>query len=355
MKREYGLVLVGILSCFLLWGCKTATETPEQPILVKTMTIGKDTGTKNEAIYSGTIGSRYETKLAFQVSGKVLSRTVDVGDRVQKGQVLMEIDSRDMDEQLRAAEGALDGARSSYELAKTNAARYETLYQSQAVSALQRDQAQNQLDMAASSLRQAESEYAVRLHQKQYTQLVSDRDGVVSAIMAEAGQVVSAGTPVAVVVGEGDLEAVISIPEQRYGQIQIGDVFPVSIWALPGTVIQGKVREKSPVTAEGLQTYTIRLTLLNPPPTVQLGMTIAVDMSKQEGSAVMAIPVTALWEAEGQPAVWVVTKDNTVEKRRVKTGSFGKDTVEITEGLVPGDTIITKGTNKVRAGQKVRT
>ncbi len=355
MKQIKWAAAAGAICCLLLSGCGPEPAAETKPPLVKVIAAGETNSGMQDAVYSGTVAGRYEANLAFQVSGKIVSRSVDVGDRVSAGQVLMTIDSRDIDEQLLAAAGALDGARSSYELAKTNLARYQALYAEQAVSTLQLDQARNQFDVAASALRQAEAEYTVRKNQKEYTALVSDRNGVVRSLMAEAGQVAAAGTPVAVVVGEGDMEAVLSIPEQRYGQIQIGDTFAVRFWALPGVTVQGTVREKSPAAAAGMQTYTVRLTLVNPPPEVQLGMTVSADMGGAGRPAGLVIPVTALVDEGGRPSVWIVKEDNTVEKRAVETGVFGQDTVEIHSGLTAQDRIVVKGAKKLTAGQKVRT
>ena len=132
MQQRFYLTVILAAALSVLSGC--GSDTAEvQPPLVRTMTVGDASST--ETGYSGTVRGRYETRLAFQVGGQILSRNVDAGTHVRAGDVLMVIDARDVQQQANATGAGVAAARSRYELARTERARYEELYAAQAISA----------------------------------------------------------------------------------------------------------------------------------------------------------------------------------------------------------------------------
>lgn len=352
MKWWGKAAIMGMIA-IVVAGCGTESKKAEQSPLVKTFTVGAVADTMGSDTYSGAVHGRYETSLAFQVGGKVSQRLVDAGARVQAGAVIMMLDSRDTEEAVRAAQGVLVASQAQYELAATNQQRYNTLYDENAVSALQRDQADNTYRVAKASMEQAQAQLAAKENQQGYTALIADRDGVISSVTAEPGQILSAGQTAAVLVGDGDLEAVISVPEQKYSKIKIGDEVSITFWALPDVQVIGKIREISPVASTTTQTYTVKLTLQNPPPAVQLGMTATVNFADQSTAKGLFIPLTALVQQDGKTFVWVVA-DGKVQARIVENGVFGKDSVEIKKGLQNGDVIVERGAQKLQEGQQVR-
>ena len=151
-ERFYtALILAAMLTAFSGCGNKSAEEPP--PPLVRTITVGDVSST--ETGYSGTVRGRYETRLAFQVGGQILSRNVDAGAHVRAGDVLMVIDARDVQQQANAAGAGVAAARSRYELARTELARYEELYAAQAISAAMLDQYRTNERAAEAAYRQA--------------------------------------------------------------------------------------------------------------------------------------------------------------------------------------------------------
>ena len=193
MQKKYtALVLAAALS--LLAGCGNDTAKEPPPPVVRTMSV--DAAGATTADYSGTVRARYETKLAFQVGGQVLSRNVSMGAHVHAGDVLMVINARDVQQQVNATSAGVASARAQLDLARANRARYEELYAAQAVSAAMLDQYRTNENAAEAAYRQALAQNAQSSNALGYTNLIAGADGVISGILAEEGQVVAAGQTV---------------------------------------------------------------------------------------------------------------------------------------------------------------
>lgn len=355
IKQLGSLMLV--VSLLIMSGCGSDSESKEQAPLVKTTVVGKDTSS-SETSLAGTIKNRYETALSFQIGGRVIQKNFTVGDRVSAGQVLAVLNQSDTSSQLQNAQGALAAAQSQYELAATNVERYRILYAQEAVSQLQLDQMENSYKVAAAQLEQAQANVQASENQQNYTQLIAPADGVITASSIEIGQVVGAGQTVGMIAVGDEPEAVIALPEQMMASVSVGSESKVTFWALPNVVTTGVVREISPVPDAAARTYTVKVSLTNPPSQLQLGMTANVAFNQANGST-MEVPLTALVgtrepKQNGQGQVYVVTKDNTVKLKTVTLGNMGANSVQVVSGLQSGDRIVTAGTDKLEEGAKVR-
>ncbi|MDE8714641.1 efflux RND transporter periplasmic adaptor subunit, partial [Veillonella atypica] len=151
-------------------GCGSNQDNHDTSLKVRTITIGEEAGTTS-AGYSGTIKNRTESNLAFQIGGRVINKFVSVGTAVQAGQVIAQINGADTASQEQNAQGAVTAAQSAYDLASTNAERYRALYAEQAISKLQLDQAENQLNAAKAQLQQAQAVLNLSNNQNSYTTL----------------------------------------------------------------------------------------------------------------------------------------------------------------------------------------
>lgn len=349
-----GILVVGGLSGGYFWySQQKPTVSAQEQILVKTQKVAA-TDEKNVNIYSGEVRGRYESQLSFQVSGKITRRFVEAGSIVKPGDALLQIDSRDIRQTVNIASAQVASAESQLKLAASNLERYRQLYEKGAVSKAQYDQYLSAYEVAVAAARQASAQYAQGANQLDYSVLQADKAGVVAAISVEAGQVVSAGQAVVTLVQAGEREVEISVPEGRRAEFRAGMPMRVKLWAMPDSVVQGAVREISPVADTVTRTYRARIAIPEPPAGMTLGMTAAVESTETAtGAPHYEIPLSALYQSNGQPSVWLVTNDS-VTLRPVQTGNFGKNTVQVTSGLQPGDTIVTAGVQKLREGQKVR-
>ena len=350
-----GALVVFLLGGGWLWYSKTqARPQPQDIVLVRTEVVG-DKGSKRQFIYSGEVRGRYERQLAFQVGGKLIKRNVELGSQVGSGDVLMQIDPKDIQQTVNSSSAQVYSAESQLRLAENNLNRYRQLYEQGAVSRAQYDQFISAYDAAVAASRQASAQYSQGSNQLDYSVLRATAAGVVSAINVEAGQVVSAGQPVLTLVQDGEREVEISVPENRIEQIRTAKQIKISFWALPGITVDGKVREISPIADATTRTYKVRINLQDLPTQVKLGMTASVTLTgkNEENKQAVEIPLSAVYQTDGSPGVWVV-KNNIVSLQSVKVGDFGNSSIQVLSGIEPGETIVTAGVHKLRNGQQVR-
>ena len=351
-KSIINTIAILSITSLLVSGCSKAATMTEDITLVRSQTV-KINSSGQSANYSGEVRGRYETQLAFQVSGKIIKRNVDLGSKVNSGDVLMEIDAKDIQPNVNISSAQVSSAQSQLQLAATNLERYRTLFEQGAISRAQLDQYQNNYEVAQSAVRQSAAQYIQGSNQLGYSTLVADSDGVVSSISVEAGQVVSAGQAVLTLVKDGEREIEISVPENRVDELRKTEQIQVAFWALPNVTVQGKIREISPIADKVSRTYKVRISLVNPPEGVNLGMTANVMVAQPGGQLVTYIPLSAIYQTGDIPNVWVIVND-AVTLRPIKVGAFGDNKVQVLEGLQDGDIIVTAGVQKLHEGEKVR-
>ena len=347
------LALVLVAIAFFLSGAFSSKKIViEQTPLVRS-TVIKLAGTDQTAKYSGEVRGRYESQLSFQVSGKVIRRSVELGSQVQTGDVLMEIDPKDVQQTVNITAAQISSAQSQLKLAENNLNRYKILFEQGAVSRSAFDQIEAVHAAAVAAANVAYAQNTQGSNQLGYTTLRASSSGVISGINAEAGQVVAAGQPVLTLVQSGEREIEIDVPENRYEDIQNARAIKVSFWALPNQVLEGKVREISPIADKTSRTYKVRIQLTAPPPEIKLGMTASVSTSTIGNGNTTQIPLSSIYQTGNVPSVWVV-HGGTVSLRPVKLGVFGDSTVQVLEGLKNEDVVVTAGVHKLKEGQKVR-
>ena len=346
--RSY-LTLILAAALAALTGCGTDAAKEAPPPLVRTVTVG-DTAA-SEGGYTGTVRGRYETRLAFQVGGQILSRNVNVGAHVRAGDVLMVIDARDVQQQANATSAAAQAARSRYELARTERARYEQLFAAQAISEAMLDQYRTNERAAEAAYRQAVAQDTASHNALGYTNLVAGADGVISNITAEEGQIIAAGQTVMTLTQEGEREIEIAVPESHLAEVSVGMPAAVALWA-NSAAYTGTLRELSPVPDAATRTYTARIALTDAPADLPLGMTARVRLgaSVQEGAA---IPLSALYQTGDTAQVYVV-EDDAVHLVPVTVTAFRTNDALVT-GLPQGARIVTAGVHQLHEGEKVRT
>ena len=352
-KIVYGVLIlagVAIVGHGLYQALHKPVITKDIPV-VRTVTVGS-VATDNAYTYPGEVRGKYESALAFQVGGKIVTRNVNLGDTVSAGEVLMTIDPKDVQQALNANQAAVNAAQAAYNLAADNYGRYETLYSKGAVSQMIRDQYRTQMEAAAGTLQQAQAQLTATGHQMDYTRLVADHDGVVSSLTGEVGMVVGAGTPVATVVQSGDREIQIFVPEGRLNTIRPGQSCLVTFWALNNVTAQGTITEIAPMADAATKTYKVRVALNEMPAAARLGMTAKVSLKEGQSNAIL-IPRSAIYGTTDVPQVWLV-KDNKVTLVKVTANGYKDDKIIITSGLKPGDVVVAAGITKLSEGLEVK-
>ena len=340
--------LAVIAMSFLLTGCNDEVAVQKPPI-VKVQKIAV-TNAASEENYSGTVRGRYETNLSFQVSGKIISRDVQTGSRVNAGEVLMTLDPKDIVEQSRSAEAQVASTLAQLQLAKINLDRYSELFKADAIAAAVLDQYKTQYDAAQAAYNAAVAQARQSQNALDYTTLTANADGVISAVNVEVGQVVSAGQSVLTLVQTNELEVAVDIPENKISAVQIGQPCAITFWATNDSV-SGTIREISPMADSTARTFTVKISLPDVP-NIQLGMTANVAM-REFTPSVIILPLSAIYQTGDAAKVWLV-EGGKVSLKQIDIAAFDENSVQV-RGLKAGDVVVVAGVNKLHDGQKVRT
>ena len=348
--RWAGLLLIG--SVVLLTACSRPAPVAEPVRAVKVVTVGTDT-LDPSATYAADIRARIESRLGFRVAGKIVSRQVEVGQRVQAGQLLAEIDAQDYRLSQEAAKAQWQSAQTQLELASADFRRYKALRDQSFISDAELERRETTLKAAQALADQARAQWNVQGHQTEYTRLLADRAGVVTAIEAEVGQVVAAGSPVVRVAQDGPRDVVFALPEDQLSRVKTGQVLQAKAWG-DGPDWQATVREVAASADPMTRTYTVKLAL---PSSAQpaLGSTATVQLARS-ASAVQAIrlPTSALRQDGQGSSVWVLESNSmTVGLQPVQLGPVVGSEVVIAAGLQAGQLVVVTGVHVLTPGQKV--
>ncbi len=330
----------------LLAGCGKPAAPPEPTRSVLTQIVGAAAESAT-ATYAGEVRSRYETPLGFRIPGKVAARLVDAGARVKSGDVLMRLDP--VDTALTAA-----AAKAQLDLAQADVERYRELRSKNFVS-------QALLDAKETTYKATKAQADLALNQSTYTVLHADQDGVVAQVAAEVGQVVAAGQAVVRLARTDALEVAFAVPETRAQAVRSLRVAEVALWAEGSRRYSATLRELSAVADPLTRTYAARVSILDPDEHVMLGMTANVTFPGETGgvgasgtASRIQVPLTAIFQREGKPALWVVAADQTIALRPVKVASFGEVTAVLESGVAVGERIVVAGVHKLSSGEKIK-
>lgn len=304
------------------------------------------------AEFAGEVRARVESKLGFRVGGKIVSRKVDVGMPVKRGQVLMALDPQDLQLSQAQAMAALRSAETSRDLAQADAQRYRELRSKNFVSQAVLDEKESGLRAAQSAVDAQQALYRGQSNQANYATLTADVDGVVTLVEAEVGQVVAAGTPVVQVAKAGEKEIVIGLPEDKVDALRKLSDVQVRLWADPTRSVAGKIREISPVADPATRTYTAKVTIPDSLADAKLGMTAVVQFASRTATPQIKVPLTALYHEKATTSVWVVEQGAVRLVPVTVAGAAGNDLV-LGTGVKAGQTVVTAGVNLLKPGQKV--
>jgi len=307
--------------------------------------------------FAGEVRARYETILSFRVSGKLLARHVDVGDRVRKGQVLARLDQNDSRLAVRDLQAQLASAVANRDFLRDDVARYRELLAQKVVSPPEFDRRQTAYTTARERAAALEAQLGHALNQLAYTELAADRDGVVTALEVEKGQVVSVGQAVVKLAQLDEKEIHFDVPEHRLTELARRQAVTITLWADHERRLKGQIREIASAADPASRTYRVKATLLENHETAQLGMTTTVWIPSNTSSR-MTIPLSAVFTPQnqpGQPHVWLVDEQTgTVRSTPVQVGEpLDGEYITVT-GLVSGQMLVSAGVQRLAEGQAVR-
>jgi RND family efflux transporter MFP subunit len=329
----------------------SAVAKPERPVQVQRVAFAATNAARE---FVGVVRARYETDLGFRVAGKIVARTVNVGDRVRAGDVVARLDDQDLRLQVQSAEAELAAATSNLTQAAADAERYATLRARGYAPVAEYDRKKWAKDEAEGRLERARRALDIARNQLAYTELKANADGVITATLAEAGQVVAVGQAVARLAQRGEKEAVVALPETWLGEARRAQA-TVRLWSDPDRTFAAHLRELSPQADAATRTYAARFTIDSADDSVALGMTATVTLTRGGEAAVAKLPLAAIINRGTGPLVYLVDDSGTLVRRPVTVASFSEDVVTVTSGLREGDKVVVLGVQQLDPGVKVRT
>jgi RND family efflux transporter MFP subunit len=263
------------------------------------------------------------------------------------------LDAADTNLNAAAASADVQAAEANYALAKADVERQRTLFNKKFISQAALDMREAELKTSAAKLQQVKAQAAVSGNQSRYTLLAADRDGVVTQIKAEPGQVVDAGEMVAQIVDTKQIEVLVAVPESRMANLKVGNNVTIKLWADREKTYTGKVREIAPAASSTTRAFDVRVAIIDVDEEVKLGMTAGVQFAQNE-TDVIIIPTSALTQINGKDAVWVIDKNGIANPREVTAGQYTEKGVLITSGLQVGEMVVIAGVHILIEGQKVQ-
>jgi RND family efflux transporter MFP subunit len=333
-----------------------APETPSEPEIrpVRAVTVEELPGGETVTL-TGRIEAQEQVNLAFRVGQRLVERGVNVGDRVEPGQLVARVEATTLDNAVQAARANLVAAEARSADARLEFQRQQSLLArgvapravyERALAA--RDTAQAQVDAAQAQLDTAREQLG-------YAELFADSDGVVTAVGAEPGEVVAPGQMVVRLARQGGRDAVFGVPARiKEAAAGLDPEVRVVLSSDSSVRATGRVREVSPQADPVTRTFAVRVGLSQPPDAMRLGSTVTGSIQLGHASG-LRIPASALTTADGAAAVWVFDPGaSTVALRGVVVAESGLAEVIIAEGLAAGDVVVTAGVQTLRPGQQVR-
>lgn len=342
-----------LLPALFLAGCSQSKPAEEPVRAVKLVTVGaSDFDAQPE--FSAEVRARVESRLGFRVAGKITKRQAELGQHVQAGQVLAQLDPQDYRLAAEAARAQLAAAQTNRDLAAADLKRYRELREQNFISGAELERRESTWKAAQAQLEQAQAQLSSQGNQASYTTLVADVAGIITAIEAEPGQVVQAGTPVVRIAQDGARDVVFAVPEDRAALIKPGSPVTVRGWS-GGTELQGQVREVAASADAVTRTYSVKVAI-DAATSPALGATVYArpQALARAGGVVMKLPTSALRQEGKGTSVWVLDKATmTVRSQPVQVATADGNEAVIGGGLAPGMMVVAAGVHVLSPGQKV--
>jgi multidrug efflux system membrane fusion protein len=258
---------------------------------------------------------------------------------------------------VKSLKAQLASAQADSNFLRDDLERYRELLAQQVISPPEFERHETAYTTARERTAALEAQLGQALNQLSYTELHADRDGVVTALEAEAGQVLAAGQAVVKLAQLDEKEIHFDVPEHRLPEIQRQQDVSVSLWADDNRRLKAKIREISSAADPASRTYRVKATLLEGMEAAQLGMTATVHINASTSSRI-AIPLSAVFTPQNQPdhpSVWLVDEQTaTARAVPVRLGETLDDERIAVEGLAAGQLLVSAGVQRLAEGQAVR-
>jgi membrane fusion protein, multidrug efflux system len=360
------LTTLSLLTAIAGCGNKEAAPPTVRPAL--TYKIPASGGTEID-VYSGEIRARVEADHAFRINGKIIKRLVDAGANVKRGQVLAQLDPLDAKLNADAARAQVNAQQTEADFADAELKRFRDLFTKGFVSQSALDQKINLANASRARLDAQKASANVSLNQAGYATLVAEMDGVVTQVLAEAGQVVNAGQAVMKVANPKEKELLIAVPEAKMSEFRqdkkgAQDKRPIRVhlWSSPEKNYPATVREIAGAADPTTRTYAARLSITGADD-IGLGMSAYAAFVGSDAAGTFAVPLSSLYvkgdtkgDTKGNSTgVWQIAADGKVTFKVVTVVQYRETTALISATTIKaGDSIVAAGVHKLRDGEVVK-
>jgi RND family efflux transporter MFP subunit len=354
MKRRSIAAALGVAAAWLLSGCGNEPESgPAAPAaaLAVELTPVVQGPLARAVTVSGAVAAWQDMPLGVELSGlRIAEVHVEVGDAVRRGDVLLALDARTLDAELRMAEAALNEARAGVLLAKSQLDRGDALKAQKLISAADHDQLRAAMVQAEARAKTAEAQHESARLRREFATLRAPDDGVIATRAAEPGMVVMAGATLLTLIRDGRLEWRAELNEADLLDVRVGAA--VEVRQRDGTMVAGRVRAVSPALDASTRTGTVHADLPEPGQ-LRAGMFAEGRIRVGEGDA-LSVPVSAVVRRDGYAYVFTLKDKNRVERRRVELGRIDGERIEVRSGVQAGERVVSRGGAFLSDGDLVR-
>ena len=298
-----------------LAACEQETNRSENPPTVVQVETVALTDYAPTVRLTGEIRAEVESDLSFRVSGRIIERTVDVGDHVTADQVLARLDPEQQQATVTAAEATVQAAEAVLRQATSTYERQKALLAQGFTTIREHDQAEEAYRTAQASLDAAQAQLGTARDQLSYTVLRAGVPGVITARNAETGQVVQVAQSVFSIAQDGPRDAVFHVYESIFTREPGEPAIELTLVSDPAVKASGTVREVSPTVDASSGTVRVKVGIENPPAAMTLGAAV-IGEGRFQPCKLVVIPWSAVSSESGQPAVWTVdpeTSDSVAE------------------------------------------
>jgi RND family efflux transporter MFP subunit len=351
------VISIIILSFFIIaCGGQETNEEIIKPIRFEEVTTGEG-GSLRE--FTGTAKTGIESKLSFKVGGTIKNINVKVGDFVNKGDVIAELDDNDYRIKVQEAEAGLKEAESQELNARNIYNRAKSLYETNSIAKSELDAARAQFESTKASIERMKSSLQYARLQLSYTRLLAPVRGSIAVSESEINENVQIGETIAILIVGSDMEISLGIPENVINRIKSGMIVSITFSSLNKT-FSGVVSEVSPSIDVNSSTYPVNVKILNPTNDVKSGMAANVSFIFEEGPSkgAIVVPIAAVGEDGDGRFVFLVEPDSgniaTIKKQHIQIGQLTSEGFEVVSGLSLNQKVATAGLQSLVDGQKVR-
>ncbi|KNZ70062.1 RND family efflux transporter MFP subunit [Thermincola ferriacetica] len=359
LKRTLILFML-LLFAVLAGGCgnkETAANDEQKPVPVSVVKVEKGSVTNNTVI-TGKVTASAEVMIIPKIAGKVTRVTVDVGSKVKRGDLLVQLDTTELNAQLKQAQAALELAKGNavqndYRIqdAWNNLKRMENLYKEGAISKQQYELALLQYNLSLNTpteaqVKQAQANVDLIKAQLANARITAPINGEISVKNVEIGELVGPSAPVLTIVDTGNVYVEGVITEKDIPFVREGQKVKVEIDALGEKDIVGTIAALSPAADSRTKGYQVKVKIENADGKIKPGMFAEISITTQAREDVPLVPKEVL-VARGDKKVVYVVRDGVAYEQDVTTGLEDEKNVEITKGLKEGEQVVILGQNSL--------